>query len=176
VTYQLTRESLPRRAYRDRIDDLVPAEGLTIQQVAALDLRAADILWVMVTACGLPDRILRLSAVDSARRALARFDAPDARSIAICDVAERHANGTATDEELRDAREEASATVTADAQAAAGCGLVSAADAALCASGWAVDAAIFATPAESWGFPARVERRHQIASLLRLAEEEERDD
>jgi hypothetical protein len=53
------------------------------------------------------DRILRLSAVDTARRALVRVEAPDPRSVAAVDIAERHAHGRATDEELAEARKAA---------------------------------------------------------------------
>ena len=45
-------------------------------------------------------RIARLFAVWCARQTLAIVPNPDPRSIAACDVAERYANGQATDEEL----------------------------------------------------------------------------
>jgi hypothetical protein len=42
----------------------------------------------------------RLYAIWCARRALASIPAPDQRSVAACDVAERHARGEASDAEL----------------------------------------------------------------------------
>ena len=46
------------------------------------------------------DKTLRLFAVWCAREALKLVDNPDPRSVNACDVAERYANGEATDEEL----------------------------------------------------------------------------
>jgi hypothetical protein len=46
------------------------------------------------------DRTARLFAVWCAREALKLIDNPDPRSVAACDVAERYANGEATDDEL----------------------------------------------------------------------------
>jgi len=46
------------------------------------------------------DRTARLFAVWCAREALKLVDKPDPRSVAACDVAERFANGEATQEEL----------------------------------------------------------------------------
>ena len=46
------------------------------------------------------DKTARLFAVWCAREALKLVDEPDPRSLAACDVAERYANGKATDEEL----------------------------------------------------------------------------
>ena len=57
----------------------------------------ADALWCC-RAAPEHDRVWRLFAVWCARRALARVQSPDPRSIAACDVAERHATGRATDE------------------------------------------------------------------------------
>jgi hypothetical protein len=54
---------------------------------------------------GLSDKQLRLFAVRCARRV--QHLMTDPRSIAALDVAERHANGQATDEELKVAREAA---------------------------------------------------------------------
>ena len=59
----------------------------------------ADALWCC-RAAPEHDHVWRLFAVWCARRALARVQSPDPRSIVACDVAERHATGRATDEEL----------------------------------------------------------------------------
>ncbi len=50
------------------------------------------------------DRTARLFAVWCAREELKLIDNPDPRSISACDVAERYANGAATQEELAAAR------------------------------------------------------------------------
>jgi len=70
----------------ERIDELVPPEGLTLAQVVKLDIPLGDIVWAITKAMGLPDRILRLSAVDSARRVLARVGSPHPDSVRACDV------------------------------------------------------------------------------------------
>ena len=59
-----------------------------------------DKLWVVLRDEVMIPRLQRLFAVWCARRALALRDNPDPRSVAACDVAEHHANGKATDEEL----------------------------------------------------------------------------
>jgi hypothetical protein len=46
------------------------------------------------------DKDMRLFAVWCAREALKLVDNPDERSINACDVAEKYANGEATDDEL----------------------------------------------------------------------------
>ena len=46
------------------------------------------------------EKTQRLFAVWCAREALKLYDNPDPRSVTACDVAERYANGKATDEEL----------------------------------------------------------------------------
>jgi len=59
----------------------------------------------------------RLFAVWCAREGLKLVDNPDPRSVAACDVAERYANGKATDEEL-DAALAAALAAARDAQSA----------------------------------------------------------
>jgi hypothetical protein len=56
------------------------------------------LLWVATRSCVLTDRELRLFSVWSARQV--QHLMTDARSLASLDVAERHANGEATDKEL----------------------------------------------------------------------------
>ena len=123
MTYLLTRESARAAGacYTDsRIAALVPPEGLTIRQVVALALPLEDIVWAITQAMGLPDRILRLSAVDSARRALSRVADPHPDSVRAVDVAERHAHGEATDAELAAAWAAAADAAADAADAAAG--------------------------------------------------------
>ncbi len=61
-----------------------------------------DIIWLLLRNEFLSDKDLRLFAVWCAREALKLIDNPDPRSIESCNVAERYANGKATDEELED--------------------------------------------------------------------------
>ena len=70
---------------------------------------AKDIIWLLCHNEFLSDRDLRLFAVWCVREALSLIDSPDPRSVAACDVAERYANGNATNEELRAARAAADA-------------------------------------------------------------------
>ena len=66
-----------------------------------------DIIWVICRNDYMTDRDLRLFAVWCAREALKLVDNPDERSINACDVAEKYANGEATDDELASARDAA---------------------------------------------------------------------
>jgi hypothetical protein len=120
--YILTRASarLAGACYSDdRLAELIPPEGLTPEQVAELPIPPDDIHWALIYAMGVPAATLRLHAVWCARRALARIEIPDPRSIAACDVAERYALGQATEEELRAAEAAARAAAwSADSAAA----------------------------------------------------------
>ena len=62
-----------------------------------------DIIWLLCHEEFLSDKDLRLFAVWCAREALKLVENPDIRSVNACNVAERYANGEATDEELEDA-------------------------------------------------------------------------
>lgn len=75
------------------------------------------VLWVATRPGVLTDRDLRLFAVSCARRVQHLMD--DERSIAALDVAERFANGAATEGDLAAARDTASAAARAAASAAA---------------------------------------------------------
>jgi len=96
------------------------------------------------------DRTARLFAVWCAREALALMDDPDPRSLAACDVAERYANGEATDKELDAARDAARAA--RPARAAAG---VAARVAARVAAGYAAWDAAWAAAGAAAGYAAR---------------------
>ena len=63
-----------------------------------------DIAWVVCRNDYMSDRDLRLFAVWCAREALKLEGDPDERSVNACDVAERYANGEATDKEFAAAR------------------------------------------------------------------------
>ena len=59
-----------------------------------------DIIWLLCHKEFLSDKDLRLFAVWCAREALKLIDNPDPRSVEACNVAERYANGEATEDEL----------------------------------------------------------------------------
>ena len=75
------------------------------------------LVWIATRPGVLDDRTLRVFAAWSARKV--QHLMTDPRSIAALDVAERHANGQATDEELRAARYAAGAAARDAAGAAA---------------------------------------------------------
>jgi hypothetical protein len=155
----ITRASLraARACYPDaRIAELVPAEGLSPAQVAALDIPAEDRHWALRCAAGADEATLRRHACWCARRALARVAAPDPRSVAAIDVAERYAAGEATQAEMSAAGDAAWDA----ARAAAGAAWAAARDAALAAARAAVAAAEAA------------EREAQIADLVARLEED----
>jgi len=100
---RLTRESARAAGacYSDeRIACLVPLLGLSPAQVARLPIPHGDRHWALVMACGANQRTLREHAVWCARQALSLVQDTDSRSVAVCDVAARHARGEATDGEL----------------------------------------------------------------------------
>ena len=96
-----------------------------------------DRLWVVLRNDWIDDRTMRLFAVWCARQALALVVNPDPRSVAACDVAERYANGQATDKELAAARDAARAAAMAAARDAARAAAMAAAWDAAKAAAWA---------------------------------------
>ena len=72
--------------------------GTLVDILRVTDCPAEDRVWVVTGF--LDDRTNRLFAVWCARNALSLIDNPDPRSIAACDIAERYANGVATNYEL----------------------------------------------------------------------------
>ena len=89
---------------RDRIIELwAGRESLSFSDVAKLDIPGVDKVWAGVHFY-MDDRQHRLFAVRCARRALSRILDPNPRGVAACDVAERFANGEASEEELTAAR------------------------------------------------------------------------
>ena len=73
----------------------------SLMDVLLMDkIPASDKIWLAVQPSLLSDKILRLFAVDCARKALDKISNPDPRSVEACNVAEKFAKGEATDEEL----------------------------------------------------------------------------
>jgi hypothetical protein len=100
----ITREFLRKQGAclsDEEIAAKVPLEGLSLRAILELeDVIPEHKVWVATCDGVLPDQCARLFAVRCARRALARVAAPDPRSVAACDVAERFAKGEADSEEL----------------------------------------------------------------------------
>ena len=76
-------------------------QGTAVDVLRVEECPPCDRLWVVLHEGWIDRRTMRLFAVWCAREALRLVDKPDPRSIEACNVAERHANGEATDEELR---------------------------------------------------------------------------
>jgi len=105
------------------------------------------------------ERTQRLFAVWCAREALRLVNKPDRRSVAACDVAERYANGEATDGELAAAKD---AAWVAAKDAAGDAAWAAARDAAWVA---AKDAAWIAARDAAW-IAARAAQYRQLLAML----------
>ena len=83
-----------------REKELIPIKGLTIREVAQLDIPTKDKIWAICKASNAPDNTLREFACWCARNALnterKAGREPDPRSWAAVDVAERYARGEAS--------------------------------------------------------------------------------
>ena len=122
-----------------------------------------DALWCLRAVDGY-EREMRLYAVWCARQVQHRM--PDPRSLAALDVAERHANGQATDEELAAARDAAEGAAWAVARAVAWDAAWAVAWDAAWAAAWAVawDAARDA----AWAAARAAARAAQAAEFRRV--------
>jgi hypothetical protein len=78
-----------------------------------------DVIWLLCRNDFMTDKDLRLFAVWCARESLKLIDHPDERSVNACNVAERFANGQATNEELSAACDAACAAARSAAWASA---------------------------------------------------------
>ena len=117
---------------------------------------------------GLTDAQLRLFAVRCARRVQQLMTDP--RSIAALDVAERHAKGEATDEELAAAR--TAAWAAAWAAASASSAAATAACAAARTAAWAARDAAWATASDAaWAAASAAERVEQVEILEQIRKE-----
>ena len=90
------------RWQEERFNRVFP-DGATILEILKADIINQDKIWVFSRKGIVPERIQRLFAVRIARTV--QHLMTDQRSIDALDVSERHANGEATDEELRIAKD-----------------------------------------------------------------------
>ena len=124
-----------------------------------------DIIWLLCHKEFMSDKDLRLFAVWCAREALKLVDKPDQRSVEACNVAERYANGEATEEELDDAADAAAAA--ARGKGARACNAVEAAwDAAWASAVEAARAAEREAGEASWEAAWATVRKKQLEYLI----------
>ena len=100
---KITRELMRRWGARyddEEIAALVPADGLTPLEIAALDIPEEDRLWVLLREELIPARDLRLLACGWAEAACRKTGWDDERSLAAIAVSRRFAVGEATEDEL----------------------------------------------------------------------------
>ena len=88
----------PSEVVKDENEELPVREWVAKYRNLVKD--KSDIIWLLCNKLYMSDRDMRLFAVWCAREALKLVANPDPRSVNACDVAERYANGEATDEEL----------------------------------------------------------------------------
>jgi len=108
---KITRRMLRRwgACYSDtKIAALVPDEGLTPTEIAALAIPASDRLWVLLREELVSHRDLRILACNWAEAACHAAGWADERSLAAIAVARRYAVGEATEAELVEAASDAS--------------------------------------------------------------------
>jgi hypothetical protein len=169
MTIIITRESLRAAAACydvDRIDELVPPEGIAVTRANVDKMRAAgvpndDIHWALCRAAGDHPREHREHACWCARRALESERVagrePDSRSWAAVDVADQFARGEVSLKELAAAMDAAMGAAM-DAMDAAGAAARAAARAAMDAAMDAMDAAGDAWAAQVNDLVARLEK------------------
>ena len=100
----------PSKYVTDEVETLSVVEWVSKYRGTVPD---RDIIWLLCHEEFLSEKDLRLFAVWCAREALKLVNNPDPRSVEACDVAERYANGEATDEELEAAYYDAAAAADA---------------------------------------------------------------
>lgn len=142
---------------------------------ANLPITPDELAWLVLRKELLSDRVSRLSAVDSAHRALTTTgNKPDMRSLEAVKVATRHANGAATDVELSEACSKAwSAVWLATRSAEAGSAANVARSAAWAAESAARAAAWSSLTATLASADGAAERAAQLKALCALLEAEE---
>lgn len=79
-------------------------EATVLEFLGHPEVPANDKIWLVLRRDFMSDKALRLFAVWCAREAMKLVDNPDPASINAVDVAERYANGKATEEELNAAK------------------------------------------------------------------------
>ena len=135
----------PSKVVKEENEELPVVEW--VQKYRNLVREKQDIIWLLCREDFMSDKDMRLFAVWCAREGLKLIPEPDKRSVNACDVAEKFANGEATEEELN------SACAAAEAAAWATCAAAN--RAAVWAAVWAANrdaanAATWAVWAAAW--------------------------
>ena len=112
ITLKMVRDDWGACYDADRLAKLYDRPMTALEVLTRTDGPWADVpqidrLWTVLHKDVLTDKTFRLFAVWCAREALSRVEKPDPRSVNACDVAERHAHGQATNEELAAAKDDA---------------------------------------------------------------------
>ena len=129
----------PSEVVKDENEELPVIEW--VQKYRNLVREKQDIVWLLCREDFMSDKDMRLFAVWCAREALKLIPEPDKRSINACDVAEKFANGEATEEELNSACAAAEAAAWAAETAANRAAVWTAVWAANRAAAWAANTA-----------------------------------
>ena len=156
-----------------RENELIPENGLTIREVAELDIPVRDKIWAICYASNAPDNALREFACWCARNALnaARKVGrePDPRSWNAVDIAERYARGEASQAELDAAYYAASGNARAAYFAAYYAASHAAYYTAYESAFYAASNAAYYTASEAASHAAYgIAREEQLAELVRL--------
>jgi len=106
------------------------------------------LIWIATRPGVLTDKELRLFAVWSARQV--QHLMTDPRSVAALDVAERHANGEATDEELEAAAWSAASSAWSAAESASAAWSSASAAAESASSAWSAASAAWSSASAAW--------------------------
>ena len=151
-------------------------EGDALDILRVEECPAIDRLWVVTRPGWIDDKTLRLFAVWCARDALLLINEPDPRSVEACNVAERYANGDATDDELSAAWDAARVAAWDAAGAAAwdaawdAAWVAAAAAARVAAAAAAAAAAWDAAGAAAWDAASVAAAGEQIEQLISMLE------
>ena len=160
----------------DRVNTLVPIDGLALPRVLALDIPAADRIWVATLPGVCPHTIVWAWLALLVERALGRVAAPDLRSLAVVPLLRRLADGEDVPQSERAAAgawAAARSGASAAAIAAASAGAWAAGSAARSASIDAARAADRAADRAARDAARDAEEQKQIADLQRLLAEHE---
>ena len=173
MTHTITREFLRTNGAcyydepggEDKVNALVPPNGLAPLQVARLAIPAQDRVWVLTRRGALPDSALWEWSARTVERALARVATPDHRSVAVVLLLRRLARGEdVSQSDLTAAWAEARAADRAAAWAEDWAAAWEADWVADWAAAWTADRA--AAWAEDWA----AEREQQIADIISILE------
>ena len=128
--------------------------GTALDMLEHLSIPDKDKLWLVCRYTVMTAKGLRLFAVDCAKRAQTYHKnyTPDPSTLKAIEVAERFANGDATEQELGEARRDAYAAAAVAADAAA----------------VAAVAAAYAAYAATAAYDANAERKKQVEALIEM--------